>query len=61
MIGAELNKVCRDLPDSVKMLVCFINQKRRWHGFVRFDSSCVISDDGISTEVFLTMNIQKLF
>ena len=45
MLRATLNKVARDLLDSTRSFISYIKQKLRWHGIVRFDRSCVISDD----------------
>lgn len=45
MVKAIFNKVFRDLFEPTKKIVCYIRQKRRWHGIVRFDKSCFIGDN----------------
>ena len=44
MLRKTINKISRDILESIKKLFHYIKLKRRWHGIVRFDSSCVISD-----------------
>ena len=45
MLKAIVNKVLRDLFNPTKKIICYIRQKRRWHGIVRFDKSCIIGDN----------------